>query len=514
MGQRWVLLVLLLLPATLHGDAPGVWAITGGTVHPVSGAPIPDGVVVIRGGLIEAVGAGVVVPADAMVVDAAGKHVYPGLIDAHTSFGFTAGKAGDPDPGPDALALRTVKLAEDEEASRRAAGVTTIVAVPSSGIFNGQSVMLNLGEAPLETRVVKSPAAQHIAFNTKPTWTFPDSLMGVIAHIRQQFLDAQHHHAAHEIYDRSPAGLRRPAESPALEALGPALRREIPVVFLADSEPMMWRALALAREFSLRPILAGGRQGWRMADDLRDVPVLVSVRWPVAPTDKEDREEQPLRLIRERQLAPTTPAELARRRATFALVSGAGKAGDFLPGIRKAMENGLSAEDALRATTIAPATIFGVQRQLGTLERGKIANVVVADGPLFAEKTRVVRVFVDGRDARLPREDAAPAGASTSPIDGTWAITIRAPEGNLAMQITLRAEDGRLTGSWSGDRGSGEVRSGTFGEGRFEFTIAAPAQNEAETTDWVFAGTVDGDTMSGSVTTTLGKFEFSGSRSK
>ena len=515
MGARSVLsLLLLFVPAALLADAPGVWAIAGGTVHPASGPAIPNGVVVIRNGLIEAVGAGLTPPADAAVVDAGGKHVYPGLIDAQTRFGFPSPKRGDAEPGPDALALRNVKLSDDEEASRRGTGVTTLVTAPGAGIFNGQSLMLNLGEGPLETRVVKSPAALQVSFNPRPTWTFPDSLMGVIAHIRQQWLDAQHYATAREIYERSPSGLRRPAESPALDALGPALRREMPVVFVADTEAMMRRALAIAREFHLRPILSGARQAYRAADEFRGIPLLVSVRWPVAPEDEDDREEQPLRVIRDRQLAPTTPAELAKRGALFALVSGSGGAGDFLPGIRKAIENGLSADDALRATTLAPATIFGVQRQLGSLERGKIANVVVTDKPVFEKEAKVVRVFVDGRDTRLPREEAKAKESAPGLIDGTWALTVRAPQGSVAMQVTLHAEEGRLTGTWSGDRGSGDLRGGTFADGRFEFTISAPAQNEAETSDWVFAGTVDGDAMSGTVTTTLGKFEFSGSRSR
>ncbi len=133
--------------------------------------------------------------------------------------------------------------------------------------------------------------------------------------------------------------------------------------------------------------------------------MLVSVKWPVAPTDKDDREEQPLRVIRDRQLSPTTPAVLVKNGVAFALVSGAGKTGNFLPGIRKAIENGLSAEDALRATTLAPAKIFGIDRQLGTLERGKIANLVVSDKPLFEKEAKVKRVFVDGREIRLPAEE-------------------------------------------------------------------------------------------------------------
>lgn len=516
--RRLVAVLLFLLAATAGADAPGVYAITGGTLHPVSGPAISNGTLVIRQGLVEAVGANVSIPPDAAIIDVKGSHVYPGLIDAHTSLGFTAPKSGDKaaEPAPDTLAIRGVKVSEDDADARRATGVTTIVTAPSSGIFNGQSVMLNLGAGAVEANAIRSPAALQVAFNPRPSWTYPDSLMGVIAFLRQNFLDAQQHAAARDLYERSPAGLRRPQDNPALEALRPVLRRELPVVFIADSAEMMRRAQALARELNVRYVLSGARQGYAMAGELKDVPVLVSVKWPAAPADKDDREDQPLRVIRERQLMPTTPAVLARNGVAFALVSGAGKTGDFLPGIRKAVENGLSADDALRATTLAPARIFGVDRQLGSLERGKIANVVVSDKPLFEKEAKVTRVFVDGREVRLPKDEKksdVAASADGSPIDGTWALTVRAPQGSVSIQVTLTAEGGQLTGTFSGDRGSGDIRGGTVDGNAFAFTITANAEG-AESTDWAFRGTLSGDTMSGTVSTTLGSFEFSGSKSK
>lgn len=522
--RRLVAFTVLLIPLLARADAPGVYAVTGGTVHTAAGAPIPDGTVVIRGGLIEAVGANVAIPPDATIIDVTGSHVYPGLIDAHTSLGFTTpstrpGSGGEraerpPEPTPDFLAIRNVKLTDDDADARRAIGVTTIVTAPSNGIFNGQSAIVNLGSGPIESRVIKSPAAMQISFNTRPTWTYPDSLMGVMSFLRQTFLDAQRHVAAAEIYTRSPSGLERPQENPGLDALRPVLRRELPVVFVADTEAMMRRAMTLAREWNVPFVLAGARQGYAMPSELKNVPVLVSVKWPTPPADREDREEQPLRVIRDRQLAPTTPAVLAKNGVPFALVSGAGKTGDFLPGIRKAIENGLSAEDALRAMTLAPARIFGVDRQLGTLERGKIANLVVSDKPLFEKAAKVKRVFVDGREIRLPAEDEKePAPAATAAIDGTWSLSVRAPQGSVAIQMTLRAEDGRVTGTFSGDRGSGDIRGGSLDGTSFELTISANAP-DAEASDWVFRGTIDGDSMSGTVTTTLGNFEFSGSRSK
>jgi hypothetical protein len=530
--RRFLFLLAVLIAIPAYADAPGVYAIIGGTVHPVVGPEIPSGVVIIRDGLIEAVGASVLVPSDATTIDVKGDHVYPGLIDAQTSLGFPSaapprrrGPAPPPQqPAPQPqlpqtspafLAMREVKLSDDEVESKRGTGVTTILTAPSFGIFNGQSVLLNLGEGETAQRVIRDPAGQQVTFNPRAAWTFPDSLMGVIAYIKQTLLDAQQYSAARAIYDRNPAGYRRPEDNPSLEALGPVLRRDVAVVFVADSDLMMRRAQAIAREFNLRFILSGARQGYRMADELKaaNIPLLVSVRWPMPPTNKDDREEQPLRIIRDRQLAPTTPSALAKSGVLFALVSGAGKTADFIPGIRKAIENGLSADDALRAVTLSPARIFGVDRQLGSLEKGKIANLVITDKPIFVKEAKVKRLLIDGRETTLPAEEKRAAAAEgASPLEGTWNLVVRTPQGDANIIATLHVENGQVTGTFSGDRGSGDIRSGTLAGTTVEFTITARAQ--AETSDWVFHGTLHDSTMDGTVSTNLGTFQFTGSKSK
>ena len=523
---RHIVLLLLLVASTANGDAPGVFAITNGVVHPVSGPEIKGGVVVIRDGLIEAAGAKVPIPADATVIDVAGAHVYPGLIDAYTSLGFAGEDDGDRSTSPGGaratspasvrvqeptaafLAAERIVIKPDDADARRNVGVTTIVAAPAAGIFAGQSVVLNLGSGPASANVVRSPAAMNAGFRTRPTWTFPDSLMGVIAHFRQTFLDAQHHAAARVAYERNSAQ-PRPAIDADLDALQPVLRRELPIVFEAQSAEMIRRAQAIAREFNLRLIIAGARQAYRMPQELRDVPVLVSVNWPKAPSDREDREEQPIRVIRDRVLGPTTPSVLAKNGVAFALVTAGAGASDFIPGIRKAIDNGLSADDALRAVTLGPARIFGVDRQLGSLERGKIANVIVTDKPIFDKGAKVTRIFVDGRESRLrPVEETK----ESSPVNGTWSLTVLAPQGNVAVNVTLRVESGHVSGTFSGDRGSGEITGGFYSRPTLQFTIAA--QMDAETHDWVFRGTISDDSIAGTVSTNLGTFQFAGSKSE
>jgi hypothetical protein len=150
-----------------------------------------------------------------------------------------------------------------------------------------------------------------------------------------------------------------------------------------------------------------------------------------------------------------------------------------------------------------------VDRQLGSLERGKIANVIVTDKPVFDKSAKVTRVFVDGRELRpRPAEDTK----ETSAVNGTWNLTVVAPQGNVAINVTLRAESGHVSGTFSGDRGSGEITGGFFSPPTLQFTISE--QLEAEMHDWVFRGTVTGDAIEGTVSTNLGTFQFTGSKSE
>jgi imidazolonepropionase-like amidohydrolase len=173
----------------------------------------------------------------------------------------------------------------------------------------------------------------------------------------------------------------------------------MPVLYPAALDKEIRRALAIAAETRTAPVLYGAHEGYRTATLLaeRRTPVLVSVNWPEAPREGDPEAEPPLSTLRLREHAPTTPAAFERAGVRFALYAGGAAPDEALTNIRKAIALGLGPDAALRALTRTPAEIFGVADRLGTLEVGKIANVVVTDGPLFADSTKVKIVFVDGR---------------------------------------------------------------------------------------------------------------------
>src|SRR5215813_7020369 len=227
-------------------------------------------------------------------------------------------------------------------------------------------------------------------------------------------LDAQHYKVAWEHYDRSKRGMQRPETDKSLAALQPALNGEMPVAFTANSEREIRRAIGLGEEFNLKFMIAGGLQSYQVADVLKqkNVTVLLSLNYPQRPANLEDPESEPLRVLRDRAAAPTSAAALSKAGVRFAFQSGyLGRPSDYIANAAKAIEAGLPKEEAIKAMTIYPAEIFGVSEQLGSIEKGKIANIVVTSGDLFDRRSQVKHVFVDGKPYEIKPPAPTQAGA-------------------------------------------------------------------------------------------------------
>jgi imidazolonepropionase-like amidohydrolase len=246
--------------------------------------------------------------------------------------------------------------------------------------------------------VVRNGAALHVNFTTE-RGGYPSSLMGTIALIRQSFIDADYYAARRAQYAKSPAGLKRPAYDARLEALVPYVKDREPVVFQCNNQEDIKRALKIAAEFKLNAVLAGANEAWRVADVLKKnpVPLLVALDFRPPATSKYATQGEELRKSAEAEIYPANAAALAKEGIAFALVSGANADGaSVLKAVRAAIKAGLAEDAALRALTLQPARVLGLDRTLGSLEPGKIANIVLVKGGIFDEGGRVVRIFVDG----------------------------------------------------------------------------------------------------------------------
>ena len=429
---------LLAALATPRAQAPHIYAITNARIITVAGAPVENGTIVFRDGIIDQVGSGVAVPPTARVYDGKGLTVYPGLIDMGNTSAVSIAAAATPTGRTtedverakrDALLRAHVRAAEylavDAPAMKKlaAAGITAVLAVPAGQAFAGQSALVNvalpeddpqigaLADVRKGQPILRTPVAMHLAVpENAPGAAYPNSLMGVIAFVRQSLIDAQYYGALHERASRARAGAARPMFDPALEALQPALGGKMPVVYRADTVREIDRALAMTRDFKLDVILAGAREADQIASELKtgNIRVIYSLRYPERPKSLAPDGDEPLRVLRERANAPKTPAALQKAGIVFAFESGGLEdPKDFVKNAAKAVKAGLAADVALRALTIDAATIAGAADRVGSLEKGKIANVIVTDGDLFGEKMQIKHVFVDGRPVSLEESGGA-----------------------------------------------------------------------------------------------------------
>ena len=401
-----------------------VYALTGARIVTVSGAVLENATLVMDRGLITAVGADAKVPLGARVLDGKGLTITPGFIDGFGKVGLapppprTAGQGQAPAPGPGPLAPAAMvfdRIRTADAAKARDAGITSALVVPEDGVLPGQSVFINTaGERP-ESMVVLQPFAQHLHMATVGGGRYPGSLMGTMAYARQALLDAAHYRDEWAAYERAPKGRKRPAYDPGLAAWRAVIDGKEPLVVTARRENDVRRALSLRDEFKIRVIVAGAMQAAHLSDlvKTKKLPLLVSVNYdPPMPAGAFDQSD----VERDRQTiadAEQNPAALHRAGVSFALVSGHGR--DFVAGVRKAIDKGLPKEAALRAITLAPAEVLGVSDRLGSIETGKIANVVAWSGEPLVKDTKVKYVFVDGRLYEPEDSDAAKSADGKAP---------------------------------------------------------------------------------------------------
>jgi imidazolonepropionase-like amidohydrolase len=388
-------------------------AITGGTVYPVSGPKLENATVLMRDGRIVAVGQNVAIPEGAQRVDATGKWVTPGFINAVTQLGVVeiGGAAETRDVsarGRDAVAAAFTVWDGFNPASvllapARNEGITTVGVVPSSGLIAGQAAMVDLVDGTVTDMVRRAPAAM-VATMTPPggQGNVPASRGELQVRLREILSDVRAYQRDRAAYERNET--RELAASRAdLEALIPVLQGRVPMLVQADRASDIDAALRLAREFGFRLIVGGGAEAWRVADRLRaaNVPVLTGAmnNIPQSFTTLGTRQEN---------------VGLLRRAGVAVVVIGNAGGGDeetfnarnvrFEAG--NAVAYGATWDDALRAVTLTPAEVFGVADRVGSLVPGKDANVVVWSGDPFEFRTDAEHVFIRGRSVKAPsRQD-------------------------------------------------------------------------------------------------------------
>lgn len=405
-------------PTTQSGVMParGTFAIRNARIVTVSGADIENGTVVIRDGKIAAIGTAVDVPANARNIDARGLSVYPGMIDAGTSMGLveigqgasgTVDTAEVGDINPHARAIIAINPHSAHIAVTRVDGVTNALSLPTGGLISGQGALINLlGTTPSEMAVV--PQATLVINYPRTTGGGGGGFFGPqqinltealaaanrqLEQIRKVLRDAEAYGKAQDAYAKD-SKLPRPDQNLVLEALVPYVRGERPVIFRASRESEIRGAIKFADELKLKAIILGGEDAAKVASLLKEknVPVIVTgiLDLPIREDDFYDSLYE-------------SAAKLREAGVPFCISSGDGG-----PNVRNlpyyagmAAAFGLSKADALKAVTLYPAQILNIADKLGSIEVGKIANLVVTDGDVLETRTHVRHLFIDGREVLL-----------------------------------------------------------------------------------------------------------------
>ena len=459
---------LALNPAWASDPFETPVAIVGVTAHTEAGNTVNNATILMNDGRIVGVGASLDLPRNTRTIDGTGLHAYPGFIDAASHLGIDERRPSDEmlnrvkdeefpvRQGPRTHMQHANRLGiwphlgvqdfynHDDDAieAYRKAGFTTALVTPYPDIVTGTGDVIRLSGKPLRSASLASQVTQMVSFGDFENVSYsggreyPGSPMGVVAMMRQLYMDAEWYRERHARYARTPTRLERPAIDPVLEAMKPLLDREQMWIFYADTPNEIHHALNLADEFNQRIAIVGGEEAWKVADRLAaaNVPVLYTLDFDEKPKleikpPKEKKEYttvswtpdfekdhfEPL-AVREDRVARweahvNAIHTLMDAGVTVAVSSLGGKPGDLIKHINSALELELTPEEALTALTSAPAEILGLDDQLGTLSGGTLANVTLLTAPLGDEDSQVSHVFVDGEqfsfatDAKSEEDD-------------------------------------------------------------------------------------------------------------
>lgn len=529
---------------------PAARALRAVTIVRADGSTLAGVDIVIRDGLIEAMGPGIAIPADARILEGDSLFVYPGLVDAvgearlelpeveidraqvepwnppREVQGFT----------PHLRVIDHLTASGSDVADRRKEGIVAAAVHPTGRLMPGRgAVLLHRKDAAKPVGLVVRPALGPVMTFRGAQGVYPSTLFGVIAFYRQMFEDARHWAEAERAYARDPRGRTRPAYDPDLSVVLDVLEGRERVFFAADLARDIQRVLSLARDYGFQPVIVGGEEAWKVADELRaaDVPVLVSLDFPEPerwkPEEKAAEEADPgpasgtngaqaedsrsidAAALREKERLEniySNAGRLEEAGVRFALTSNGGKA-RLLEGARKAVEYGLSEGAALRALSATPAAVLGID-EIVRLETGLPATFVVTDGPLFAEETKVRYTFVEGgleEAGGSARGDGEPPAVE---VTGTWDMSIDAEGEQIAAKLILEQDGAAVTGTMQTPFGEARVTEGNVSGSSISLTIQMTMGQE--TMNIEVSGTVEGDEASGDGESPMGSFKWTARR--
>lgn len=547
------LLMLCFLPFVSYAQeeqeiAPvtRTFVLKNATIIPQPGQMIENGQILIKNGLIQAIGKTVQVPSNAKVIDADSMYIYPGFIEGVSHTGVPKpkeeGRRDIKDPGnppndaagilPERSVVDLLDAKESSIESMRKLGFTAAHVVPYGNMLPGQGAIILLGG--------DSPQAMVLAGNTSlfsnldgARRVYPATGMAVMSKWRELYQQAKQAQQHEKNYKNNPRGMARPAYDAVLEAFYPVLEKDRPVFFTAEGVKDAYRVLTLQEELGFSVVLTELKQGFYMTDALKakGFPLLLSLDIPESKEEKKkkegdekakeekemDAEQKALKKRREEAIAKhqSQAATLSKAGINFGFSTLEVKSGDVKKNLLTMIEKGFSEDKALASLTTVPAKMLGMSEMLGTLEKGKIANLVITDKPYFSKESNVRYVFVDGTPFEYEAKKPAKKGDAdaTVAVAGEWSYTINIPGQAMSGTFKINKENAKISGTISNpqDGSEGELQEVVLSGNNLSFSFPYDAGGQAMKV--AFDVVVDGEDFEGTVTAgSFGTFDVEGSR--
>lgn len=508
---------------TLHR----VWAVKDCRVVTPGKPDLAKATVIIRDGLIEAVGPALAVPADAEVIDGSKLTLHPGFIDGlgqsllklpEEKFDpakIYSGEFTDKDRGltPELKAFDYAVLGKSTLEKYQKLGLTAVQVIPAKGVLSGQASLFSLSSDNKNKALILKDTWLGLGYAPASFWVYPSSLMGVVAFLRQEFADASRFGLNASLWKKEPKGLSRPSYNGRYDTLRDYASGQKPVVFFCNNQHDMRRSLELAAELKLDYFVCDlGSEAQLMIPELKKAKarVLCTVAFKAPPTSIHSQMGKAEKEKAEKEIYPKNAARLAEAGIPFAFSSlGTDDPKSFMEGIQKALDAGLGRVKALEALTVVPAAFLGLDKALGAVEAGEIANLVLVEGDPLAKEPKVKYVFADGQQFDFTKAKAAEGEKPTVNVSGRWELSL--PEAGLTLTVDFTQEEGSLSGKMTTPFGAFDFTGGSVSANEiyFEMNISVAGQD----IDLYFSATVTGDTMRGTaIQGTQGSIEFTGKR--
>lgn len=403
----------------LSDEVPAIYALQNATLFLTPEKRMDNATIVVKEGIIAAIGTDIEIPKEAIVRNMKGAYIYPAWIDAYTQTKEVSGRGGGEDGFPQYKSTRSqayywndainahikMKDASDNvpgnSADLRSMGFGLLNVVPNDGIFRGTGVLMLAGEGKPRKDLFSEESSATFSFQKgSSAQAYPNSLMGSIALIKQALLDAEHYEKSQEILKKNLNQTPLPI-SLTFNAFNQQKKANLPFIFETKSWQHTLAAQEIAEEFDVKWVYKTVGDEYKCLDLCKKMKTafIVPLSFPKPYNVKNVTEgrEVSLQKMRDWEQSPMNPGLLAQNKVLFAITADGTKPSDFMANLQKAIQYGLSETDALKALTTNPAQILGIEKQVGTLEKGKIANFIISSNNIFLKDSKIYEVHILGK---------------------------------------------------------------------------------------------------------------------